>query len=164
MRSYVIDQNLKWINSRWVEDDGSWVIGSQPWRWVGKKQILAGHHQFWLGNNHCHSELGKNVILSQGWGGNPAWSCNSRSMLWCFTTKLETQWRAQRQKMILYKVRLKESTVILDMRVYSENRKFPTMNSGFPWRHCRVYTVSIISRRYGCRQKIRSFFRTVGIW
>ena len=42
-------------------------------------------------------------------GGNRTWSCIFRAILRCFTTKLETQRRARRQKMILYKVRLKES-------------------------------------------------------
>ena len=84
----------------------------------------------------------KNVIVSQVKVGiDPSHAFQSNFMiLWRFTTKLETQWRARREKIILYKVRLRESCDprILDMRVYSENRKFPTMNSGFPRRHCRV--------------------------
>ena len=33
---------------------------------MGKKQILAGHHPFWLGNTHCRAvSWEKNVIVSQ---------------------------------------------------------------------------------------------------
>jgi len=63
--------------------------------------ILAGQHSLSRG------ELGKKCDCFTG--GNRTWSCIFRANLWCFTTKLETQWRARRKKIILYKVRLKES-------------------------------------------------------
>ena len=62
--------------------------------------ILAGQHSLsrWIGKKcDCFP------------GGNRTWLCIFRAIVWCFTTKLETQWRARRQKLILYKVRLKES-------------------------------------------------------
>ena len=73
----------------------------------GKNKFWLDTTQFWLGNTHCRGELGKKCDCLTG--GNRTWTCIFKAMLWCFTTKLETQWRAGRQKMILYKVRLKES-------------------------------------------------------